>query len=1009
MVDHLFVTERDPGVDFVAELDAAGFAAAREIGRGGFGVVYRCSQARLDRVVAVKVLTVEFHEDRARFEREQQAMGRLTGHPNIVAVLQVGETEGGHPFLVMPYYRNGSIHDRIRQSGPLPIDEALRLGVKVAGALQSAHALGIVHRDLKPANILVTEYGEPALGDFGIARVSGAFTTAAGAFSGSPAFTAPEVFTGETPTVASDVYSLGATLFAALTGHAAFERVDGERMVAYFLRIASAAVPDLRKSGLDDDIASAVEAAMARDPGDRPSMLELGIQLQALQASRGLAVTEIAVPGGPHAERLPASAVAIPAVTPAPLARMPARLASFVGRDREMAELRTLLAEWRLVTLTGIGGVGKTTMAIHAARELTAEFPDGVWFVELADLRDGALLTDVAAAALGLRDYPGRSPSDVVAEYLAERRALVVFDNCEQLIDDAAKLAETLLMTCPRLHILATSREVLDIGFEAVLPVPPLGAPGAPDDSTLRTVAAYPAVALFVDRARAATPGFTLTEQNSTAVARICSRLDGLPLAIEMAAARMRAMSAEEIADGLAHRYGLLSHGRRGAPSRQQTLAGCISWSYDLCTQAEQHLWAQLSIFAGSFEMPTAHDICADNMHRGEFLQLLSSLVDKSVLIRTEHGGTVRFRLLETVRDFGGERLEQNDESLLLRRRHAVWYHKLFAEAEAQWFSPRQLQWVQRLTVEMPNIREALQFSLTDSPAMAVEMTAALRPFWVFHTMLSEGGQWTRRALAATPPGPSVQRIRALFTAAHVAHIHGDLATAAGWFAEVRELFEVHDDPVIRGLLNYLDGYTALLTGDIDRGRECFHRALAATDDFEVQAECLQLMGILELISGDADGALAWSEKGLALAESRGDWVIRGVTLLSVGVANFRLGNLQRAEQLLHQGLRLSLESNSTYVIPNQLEILAWIMESRQQLRPAVVLMAAAAERSLAIGAPLIAAFLGPFHSDCESRAREQLSPAEFQAVWHDGAAMTFEEAVAFALAGPANELTVAG
>ena len=228
----------------------------------------------------------------------------------------------------------------------------------------------------------------------------------------------------------------------------------------------------------------------------------------------------------------------------------------------------------------------------------------------------------------------------------------------------------------------------------------------------------------------------------------------------------------------------------------------------------------------------------------------------------------------------------------------------------------------------MPNIREALQFSLSDSPAMAVDMTAALRPFWVFHTMLNEGGQWTNRALAATPPEPSRQRMRALFSAAHVTHIHGDLATAAGLFAEVRELLNLYDDPVIRGLVNYLEGYTALLTGDMNQARTSFQQALAATNDFEVQAECLQLMGILELISGNAEAALAWSEKGLTVAESRGDWVIRGVTLLSVGVAAWRAGQVQRAEQLLKMGLRLSFESNSTYVIPNQLEILAWIMDS---------------------------------------------------------------------------------
>ncbi len=230
-----FPTQRDVGPAVVAELIAAGFADADEIGRGGFGIVFRCTEVELDRVVAVKVLTTELKEDRERFFREQHAMARLTGHPNIVGVLQVGETASGYPYLVMQYHRQGSLQAKIKRLGPLPLEEVLRVGVKMAGALESAHRLGILHRDVKPANILLTDYGEPVLADFGIAHVAGGFETAAGTFTGSPAFTAPEILSGDPPTEASDVYGVGATLFAALTGHAAFERRSGEQVVAQFL------------------------------------------------------------------------------------------------------------------------------------------------------------------------------------------------------------------------------------------------------------------------------------------------------------------------------------------------------------------------------------------------------------------------------------------------------------------------------------------------------------------------------------------------------------------------------------------------------------------------------------------------------------------------------------------------------------------------------------------------------------------------------------------------------
>src|SRR5271156_6311569 len=256
-----FRTQRDVGLAVVTELSAAGFADAEEIGRGGFGIVYRCRQVALERTVAVKVLTAELDENRERFLREQRAMGRLTGHPNIVGVLQVGETQSGCAYLVMQYHRLGSLEARIRRLGPLGVDEVLRLGVKMAGALEAAHGLGIVHRDVKPANILLTDYGELALSDFGIAHISDGFKTAAGTFTGSPAFTAPEILSGDPPSEASDVYGLGATLFCALTGHVAYQRRKGEEVVAQFLRIATEAAPDLRDSAIPDDIATAIEHA----------------------------------------------------------------------------------------------------------------------------------------------------------------------------------------------------------------------------------------------------------------------------------------------------------------------------------------------------------------------------------------------------------------------------------------------------------------------------------------------------------------------------------------------------------------------------------------------------------------------------------------------------------------------------------------------------------------------------------------------------------------------------
>src|ERR1700742_3532276 len=266
------VTQQDIVGDVAGELAAVGLAEPQEIGRGGFGVVYRCAQHSLDRIVAVKVLTADLDNDNVeRFIREQRAMGRLSGHPNIVNVLEVGATSSGRPFIVLQYAPHGSLDALIRKRGPLDLSGVLQLGVKLAGALEAAHRAGILHRDVKPGNVLLTEYGEPQLTDFGIARIAGGFQTATGGIIGSPAFTAPEVLAGASPTPASDVYSLGATLFCMLTGHAAFERRSGEQVVAQFLRITSQPIPDLREQGLPAEVAAVIERAMAQDPADRPA------------------------------------------------------------------------------------------------------------------------------------------------------------------------------------------------------------------------------------------------------------------------------------------------------------------------------------------------------------------------------------------------------------------------------------------------------------------------------------------------------------------------------------------------------------------------------------------------------------------------------------------------------------------------------------------------------------------------------------------------------------------
>lgn len=726
-----------------AELAALGFDGAIEIGRGGFGAVYRCKQVALDRVVAVKVVIAECRDDRARFVREQQAMATLTGHPNILPVLQIGQTTTGHPFLVMPFCPLGSWQERIAGVGALDVDDVLRVGVKMAGALECAHSAGVIHRDVKPGNVLPTDYGEPALSDFGIARIDAGFTTAPGIFHGSPAFSAPELLGGASPSPSSDVYGLGATLFTGLTAHAPFERRYGEPLQAHFVRITTRPLPDLRAHDVPADLAAVIEQAMARDPEERPSAVEFGRRLQQVQAHHGLPVDEMVLQGGVGGGR-PRRLVAPtprPASGPSAGAKhgLPAPTNSLVGRQAELSRLHELLKRSRLVTVTGTGGVGKTALAIHAAYQQSADYPDGVWLVELGELRDGSLLVEFVAATVGIRDEASRPPIERLVDLFSERRVLLVLDNCEQVIDEAAHLAVALMPRCPRLQILATSREVLAVGGEAVLALPPLVCPGRDDESSVRDPAGNDAIALFVRCASAAAPAFELTEHNAAAVAYLCARLDGLPLAIEQAAAQLPVMSVEQIGDALRDSYALPSLGCN-TPTRQRSLNASIEWSYHLCSEREQQLWARLSVFADSFDLSAAEYVNGRQLPAGQFLDLLCALVDKSILIRAEHDGGVRFRLLHTLRHYGRSRTPAA-ERMRLGRRHASWYHQLLCDAEAQRLGPQPALSMQRLERELPNIREALRFNLQDRPGIAEDMAAALRRFAVFDAMPDESCQ----------------------------------------------------------------------------------------------------------------------------------------------------------------------------------------------------------------------------------------------------------------------------
>ena len=673
------------------------------------------------------------------------------------------------------------------------------------------------------------------------------------------------------------------------------------------------------------------------------------------------------------------------------------------------------------MTLTGIGGVGKTRLALRVAANTRRVFADGVWLVELADLRDGALLEGLVAAVLGLRPQSTRPLREILVDFLAQRELLLVLDNCEQLVQAAALLAETLLSACPKLRILATSREALGIGGEAVLPVPPLTVPD-PDASASPGVSGSDAASLFAERAEAALPGFELTENNVATVARICARLEGLPLAIELAAARLRVLSPEQILQRLTDRFTLLSRGSRGAPTRQQALRLCVDWSYELCTPTERRLWAQLSVFAGGVELDAAEQVCCWDEESVDLIDVLAALVDKSILIRGQSGTTVRFRMLETLRDYGREKALASSEYLDLRRRHLHWYRQLALDAEAGWISARQLDWIARLDREQPNLRESLEFALTDKAESddALAFATALQPVWVSLGQLGEGRHWLDGALAAAPTAASAVRAKALWWDCLLAELQGDIAAAAALDAAAQALTEQSTNPIAHAWVDLTEGVHEVFTGDPAHASAVLpraHAAFAAQGDRYAQVLVLIYQGWARELQQDTAGALSCYEEAIAITESHGESVYRSYALWGAAVAVWRQGDRDRALRLLTQSLDLVRGRRDAFLAAPCLEVLAWIASAEGSTRRAAVLLGAAqALGQLTGSSTVVFPALAGHHEEWVRNARLALGPRAFEAAHREGHLLDLDAAIAYALgegsetasatAEPSNELT---
>jgi|SRR5579859_98944 len=470
---------------------------------------------------------------------------------------------------------------------------------------------------------------------------------------------------------------------------------------------------------------------------------------------------------------------------------LPIQLTSFIGRDKEMAEVRRGFATTRLLTLTGVGGTGKTRLALQLGAAVLPEFRDGVWFVELASLSDPALVPQAVATALGVRQEANRAVQAALHDYLREKTLLLVLDNCEHLIQACAQFADLVLRAALKVKILATSREALDISGESIYHVPSLPSPAATHFSP-ETLGQFDAVKLYVDRAAAVQNEFVLTPENAPAVAQICRRLDGIPLAIELAAARTKVFAPEQIAARLDDRFRLLSVGSRNARPRHQTLSALIQWSYDLLSEAERVLLRRLSVFSGGWALEAAEAVCGDEAAGGALpplavLELHTSLVNKSlVVVERVAGQGARYRMLETIREYALERLVAHGESESMRRKHMVYFRRVAQEADPQFSSPARAVWVETLKADQDNFRAALQWARESGDALAgLQLAGALWLFWYALGSLSEGRGWMESALAqaVTLDAPAA-RAKVLLAGGNLAWFQSDYGVARALLEE---------------------------------------------------------------------------------------------------------------------------------------------------------------------------------------------------------------------------------
>ncbi len=780
-----------PAEELAKGITIAGrYEIIEELGEGGMGRVYRVQDTKVNEEVALKLIKSEIAADKKTIERFKGELktARKIRHKNVCGMYDLGEEKGLH-FITMEYVSGENLKSLIKREKRLDTELIISIAKQVCEGLSEAHRMGVVHRDLKPSNIMIDTERNARIMDFGIARsLRTKGITDAGVIIGTPDYMSPEQVVSEDVDQRSDIYSLGVILYEMITGQVPFVG-DTPLSVAYQHTHEPPQDPRRINDQIDDNLSHLVLKCLKKDKENRFQSAE-----EVLLALRG-ETSYTSFPGNV------VPTLKSPDACPN---NLPIQPTSFIGREKDLIFTRNLLsqAEVRLLTLTGPGGIGKTRLGLQLAGGLCDEFKDGIFFVPLAPITDPLLVTPTIAQALDVHEQGNQPILVTLGEFLQPRKMLIFLDNFEHVGEAASDIAQ-LLETCSFIKFLITSREVLHVKGEHEFLVRPLAFPDLSHRTTMDLLTRNPSVELFSQRALSVKSDFSITDENAQSVAEICARLDGLPLAIELAAARIKLFPPKALLKRLIEAGGqsslrILTHGPRDAPARHRTLRSAMDWSYELLDENEQRLFQILSVFAGGFTFSAAEAVCssADSYPDPQSAEAmgvdvmdgLASLLDKSLLRQDESKEEeLRFSMLGMIREYAGEKLKESGREAGIKERHANYFLTLAEEAKSLLEGPEQEVWLERLEEEHNNLRSALGWFLQKAEEMndgspqfalsGLRMAGALSQFWDTHGYFSEGRRWLQKVLAFIKT-PTHERVDALTGAGWLAARHSDMDEA---------------------------------------------------------------------------------------------------------------------------------------------------------------------------------------------------------------------------------------